>query len=626
LASGKPSVTDSGGAKPGAKNPNCRQCVLDRRHNRRSEPYVYGIVESGPGLVTPARFAGIERWFLRAGTFLLPLAYWLGTYDRYVLPKLLLARVLVIGLLIVFITRAFVSGSLTIKRTPLDLPLLAFVISALLSTVYAYNQNVAVFGTYSRYDGLLTIVMYAALFWLSVQTLSGPGEARTLIRILLASGYLVAVIAILQSITDSTTQGALVPAFGTLGQKNVLGAFLAMLSPLAYRELIEAKSWSQRVIALNLIAIIGTALLLTLSRSAWLGTALAAVVLLVGGYRPTFRFGIACLLVILLAGVIVGSLRLSAGVGTEQKIDELSLTGDRPALWRDAIRLTASRPLLGYGPDNFGLVFPRFQTTYLGRQQWDKAHAESLQVAATQGLVGFVAYALVLAAFVRAFWRGRRREGAVAIFAGWIAYQFTLQLNFSALAASLPFWIFAAAAMESWGATRTLPLSLPLSRRTPAFPLPLWGRAGWAFPLPLWGRAGWGLVIASLSALIVIGTVFPYRADSQLLAAVNADAWGQLDQAQTAAAQARNLAPRESVYAVEVGNVAFERGEWSRAADAYGDAAALGTYNPLVYRNLSLADRSLGRWAAARAAAEKAVELDRFDPANRALLAEFTTP
>ena len=50
--------------------------------------------------LTPSLVAGIERWFLRAGVFLLPLAYWWGTYDRYVLPKLLLARVLVIGLLI----------------------------------------------------------------------------------------------------------------------------------------------------------------------------------------------------------------------------------------------------------------------------------------------------------------------------------------------------------------------------------------------------------------------------------------------------------------------------------------------------------------------------------------------
>src|ERR1700674_4254638 len=59
------------------------------------------------------------------------------------------------------------------------------------------------------------------------------------------------------------------------------------------------------------------------------------------------------------------------------------------------------------------------------------------------------------------------------------------------------------------------------------------------------------------------------------------------------------------------------------AAIVYGDAARLGTYNPLVYRNLALADRNLGRWSDARAAAQKAVEMDRFDPANRALLAQF---
>ncbi len=70
-----------------------------------------------PLLVAPPRLAAIERWFLRAGLFLLPLAYWWGTFDRYVLPKLLLARVLVIGLLILFVARAIVMGSLTIRRT-----------------------------------------------------------------------------------------------------------------------------------------------------------------------------------------------------------------------------------------------------------------------------------------------------------------------------------------------------------------------------------------------------------------------------------------------------------------------------------------------------------------------------
>jgi hypothetical protein len=74
---------------------------------------------------------------------------------------------------------------------------------------------------------------------------------------------------------------------------------------------------------------------------------------------------------------------------------------------------------------------------------------------------------------------------------------------------------------------------------------------------------------------------------------------------------------------VEAGNLAFERCDWAAARIAYQDAARLGTYNPAVYRNLALADRALGLRSEGKAAARKAVELDRFDPANRALLAQF---
>jgi hypothetical protein len=42
-----------------------------------------------------------------------------------------------------------------------------------------------------------------------------------------------------------------------------------------------------------------------------------------------------------------------------------------------------------------------------------------------------------------------------------------------------------------------------------------------------------------------------------------------------------------------------------------------------VYRNLALADGYLGLRAEGLAAARKAVELDRFDVANQAVLAEF---
>jgi hypothetical protein len=188
--------------------------------------------------------ARIERWFLSGGLFLLPLAFWCETYDHYVLPKVFVGRILVLGLVIFYVARAIIARSLVFKRTALDLPLVVFLASAALSTVFAENLNVAVFGIYSRYDGLLTILTYAAMFWLSVQAIDSPAHARVLLRVLIASGYVVAAIAIVQSLTGPPPLGSPTVAFGTLGQQNVLGAFLAMLLPLAYSELIEAKRWS----------------------------------------------------------------------------------------------------------------------------------------------------------------------------------------------------------------------------------------------------------------------------------------------------------------------------------------------------------------------------------------------
>jgi O-antigen ligase len=507
---------------------------------------------------------------------------------------------LVIGLLVLFIARVLTTRSLVVKRTPLDLPLLAFVGSAALSTIFAYNLNVAVFGIYARYDGLLTILTYAALFWLTVQTVADAGEARKLMWVLLASGYVVAAIAIFQSVSDSIHQNAVVPAYGTLGQKNVLGAFLAMLCPLACGELIAARSWGGRVLALNALAMCGIGLYLTFSRSAWIGVAVAAIVVAIWVRGPALRFAIAGALGIVLVAVGIAVFAQAGGLQPERT--DLAEFGDRPAVWRASLQLIASRPLLGYGPDTFGLVFPHFQIAAL-HDQWDKAHAETLQVAATQGVVGLAAYALLLVAFVRAFWWGRRNAGAAAVFAAWVAYTTTLQVNFSTLAAAFPFWIFAAAAMELWGATRTSSCRAPSGRMVAAA-----------------GLAGATILLA----LTVFGIVLPYLADARLLVAVNADYAGRNRDALAPAQQARMLGPQESVYAVEVGNVLFERSDWAGAREAYGEAAALGTYNRFVYRNLALADRNLGRLAEARVAARQAVDLDRFDAASQALLAQLT--
>src|SRR5207245_10072626 len=138
------------------------------------------------------------------------------------------------------VIRWILKGAITWKRTRLDLPLLVFIGTAALSTLLAVNRNVAIFGTYDRWEGLLTIASYALLFWLAVQLLSGEAEARGLIWSLLISGYFVGAIAIMQSgfglLGGGYFAGAngVIRADATLANPDFTGIFIAMLLPVAF--------------------------------------------------------------------------------------------------------------------------------------------------------------------------------------------------------------------------------------------------------------------------------------------------------------------------------------------------------------------------------------------------------
>ena len=547
----------------------------------------------------------LERWLVAVVAVVLPIAYSWGTYDHYVIPKLLLARGLVLTLGILFAARCIASGRVTIKRTPLGIALIALLLSAAVSTAFSVNLNVSIFGTYGRYDGLLTLGTYVAMFWLVSQTICGPGDARFVLRALLTGGYVVAAVAILQFLRDSLTVHGAVRAYGTMGNSDILGAFLALLIPVAYGEVLAAKTAGARWLAINALVVMALALLLAVSRSAWLGVLVAAVVLVLGRQWPVWRSRLALAALGVAAAAVAGVavVALEHGLSTAGLVSSPETLSSRLHVWGDTLPLIASRPFVGYGLDSFGLVYPAFQTGNWGQyQQFDKAHSELLQVAATQGALGVASYLWLLGSFVVAFWRGRDQPAAWSLSAGWVAYQVTLQLNFTAIAAAFPFWMFSAAAIAVWTGGRTSRV--------------------WSMPLGSVPKAALAALGAALVLLAIPALVLAYLADHKLQDAVTADAASQGNPAGLAA-DARRLAPQESVYAVEAGNIAFERRDWEGAREAYVEAARLGTFNPQMFRNLAFADQALGRKGDALAAARQAVYLDRFDPVNQAVLAQI---
>ncbi|HLQ44740.1 MAG TPA: hypothetical protein VK137_08435, partial [Planctomycetaceae bacterium] len=170
------------------------------------------------------------------------------------MPKLLAARLFLLILAAVMLTRWF-RCELTLRRTPLDLPILAYVASAGVSTIFAANANLALFGSYGRLEGFVTIATYAMLFWLTAQSLSNATEARGVVKALLAGAFVVSLIAVLQTVAATLTagpSGGVGRATATFGNANALAAFLAMALPLGINELLGATKSSDRVLSGNL--------------------------------------------------------------------------------------------------------------------------------------------------------------------------------------------------------------------------------------------------------------------------------------------------------------------------------------------------------------------------------------
>ena len=518
-----------------------------------------------------------------------------------------------------------------IRRTPLDLPILAFLGSALVATIFSVNQNVAIFGTYIRYEGLLTLATYATLFWLAAQTAWRSDQARTVLRIMLTGAYLVAIIAVVQWVIAAVTTvpsadtdfsyAGLPRASATLSNPTMLGAFLAMLLPPAAAEFLEARSLTGRILAANAVFMMSVALALTFVRSAWLAAIVGLVIAVAAPQRTRLRvrLGLAAAGLAVVLAVVAGGATARGGLpllpSLLQRVASINVntgsTSARLQVWAGTVRLVASRPITGYGPDTFGMVFPAFRGAAGPSFIVDKAHSEVLQVAATQGLLGVAAYLWMLTCVGVAFWRGRRSQGAVAALSGLVAYQLWAQANFSWVPATAPYWILLAAAVTLWAG------ELPSATLT-------------RLPRSI------GLVVAAVLGLGLIGVggavaARAWSADVHFQAALAAEARGDLGPARTALAEARSLAPEQSQYALEAGRVAMNsialgQARWPAAREAFADAARLGTYYSAVYYDLALSDIQLGRRAEAIAALGKALELSPGDPPSQALLGQLNGP
>lgn len=353
----------------------------------------------------------------------LPLLFIPIWVDSYILPRVLLVLAgAVVGLVGVVGARRGVLG-------PLLWPALAVCAAAVVAGVLSVSPARSFFGLFTRYESWPVRVAYVGLFCAGAW--SGVEWRRVADALCLGVG-----IAALEAIGQFLVGSPARPD-GNLGQPGLLGVLCAMALVPALERALRSWWW------LPMPLVLAGGLVLSSSRSAWAAAAVGVLAwawLALPRWRRWVAAGTVALVVVGLALFFftpLHDLNRDSGLG-------------RLSVWRDGVRLIASRPWFGSGEDTVGLAEPD--------AFYDRLHSVPLDLGATQGVAGLGACAWFWAVF---WWRGRVAPaallGALAAYSAWAL------VNFDWAPATGPFWLVAGVA---WGSAPTRPRPRRTSTRS----------------------------------------------------------------------------------------------------------------------------------------------------------------
>src|SRR3989344_2668570 len=130
--------------------------------------------------------------------FLTPLVLFPKTSEVFEFNKMVFVYAATIFIVFFWILKMILSRKIIFKRSPLDIPLILFLISNVISTIFSIDQRTSLLGYYSRFNGgLLSTVSYLMLYWAYVSNMDRV-KTKTIFYTLLTSSFFVSAYAILQ--------------------------------------------------------------------------------------------------------------------------------------------------------------------------------------------------------------------------------------------------------------------------------------------------------------------------------------------------------------------------------------------------------------------------------------------
>lgn len=282
-----------------------------------------------------------------------------------------------VSILTIFMAYLVISGGrIQISKHPLNLSVIVFLTWTLFLSFFAHN----------RYESFTTWSQWAAcglVFFMLQQVQLSKEKILQLLAGIYIAGVIVSIIGISQYLFqfDMIPQSA--PPSVTFGNKNIAAQFIVLTFPITVL-LFKKHKWS---------IVLGSALMLaflyfTHCSAAWVAVASEiGIIVFVLTVRHRNKAGIVFIAILFLFGAEFIGQKIEGQSG-QQRID----------VWANTIEMIKDRPIIGYGPGNFKVYYPKYQKYNTGsydeifneKTQIERAHNDFLQFTAEAGLIGFV--------------------------------------------------------------------------------------------------------------------------------------------------------------------------------------------------------------------------------------------
>lgn len=308
------------------------------------------------------------------------------------LPTTLLETLIGITV-IAYLTTLWTEKRLPAARTPYDIPIVLFLVAGVLGIVVAPNHLKAA-GTYRAY-----FIEAIAVFYIAVDLLRSRDDLR---QLLLAAAFGSSIVAVGQMVSfayvaaHNQLQLGDAPAFLNTSP-NADAMYLEMPLAFAAAFVLFPSRRRERLVAAVVLGLVMVALILTLSRAAYLAMAVLAGVLVLSVQSRRWRIW-------MVGALAVGALLVLEIPFINQRIVTLSSSAAlRTSIYGQALRMLSERPIFGAGIGGFEVrvapLRPGTQTVEI------YAHDIWLTTWSEIGLLGLVAFALI---FFGVLWRGAR--------------------------------------------------------------------------------------------------------------------------------------------------------------------------------------------------------------------------